>query len=405
MSARAKSGRSPSGRTLSGRAAIVGIGQTEFSKESGRSVLQLACEAVRAALDDAGLEPADVDGLATYTVDATNEIEIVRNLGIPALRFYSRSPYGGAATCAVLMQAAMAVATGVADVVVLYRAFNERSETRFGRPQPVVDHASFVRANAGSGSAQWPAFLVYGLATPAMWSSLIFQRYMYRYGVTNEDFGRYAVLARKHAATNPAAWYYQQPITLEEHQQSRWIVEPVLRRLDCCQESDGGIAIVVTTPERAADLRHPAVVVEAAAEAAVFDGDIVTSYSRPDLTRFDDMALVAEQLWSQSGLGPPDMDAAMLYEHFSPIVFLQLEALGFCGPGEAKDFIAAGNLELDGALPVNTHGGHLGEAYIHGINHLTEAVRQLRGAAANQVVDPDHVLVTAGMSAAVLGRA
>ena len=391
-------------RTLSGQAAIVGIGQTEFSKESGRSVLQLACEAVRAALDDAGLAAADVDGLATYTVDATNELEIMRNLGIPELRYYSRSPYGGAATCAVLMQAAMAVATGVAEVVVFYRAFNERSETRFGRPQPVTDHASFVRANAGNGSAQWPAYLVYGLATPAMWSSLIFPRYMYRYGVTNEDFGRYAVIARRHAATNPAAWYYEQPITLDDHQQSRWIVEPVLRRLDCCQESDGGIAIVVTTPERARDLPQPAVVVEAAAEAAVFDGDIVTDFYRHDLTRFDDMARVATELWRQSGLGTTDIDAAMLYEHFSPIVFLQLEALGFCGPGEAKDFIAEGNIELGGTLPVNTHGGHLGEAYIHGINHLTEAVRQLRGTAANQVEHPEHVLVTAGMSAAILGR-
>ena len=391
-------------RTLSGQAAIVGIGQTEFSKESGRSVLQLACEAVRAALDDAGLAAADVDGLATYTVDATNELEIMRNLGIPELRFYSRSPYGGAATCAVLMQAAMAVATGVAEVVVFYRAFNERSETRFGRPQPVTDHASFVRANAGNGSAQWPAYLVYGLATPAMWSSLIFQRYMYRYGVTNEDFGRYAVIARRHAATNPAAWYYEQPITLDDHQQSRWIVEPVLRRLDCCQESDGGIAIVVTTPERARDLPQPAVVVEAAAEAAVFDGDIVTDFYRHDLTRFDDMALVATELWRQSGLGTTDIDAAMLYEHFGPIVFLQLEALGFCGPGQAKNFIAEGNIELGGMLPVNTHGGHLGEAYIHGINHLTEAVRQLRGTAANQVAHPEHVLVTAGMSAAILGR-
>jgi acetyl-CoA acetyltransferase len=391
-------------RSLSRRAAIVGIGQTEFSKESGRSVLQLACEAVLAALGDAGLTPADVDGLATYTVDATNELEIMRNLGIPQLRFYSRSPYGGAATCAVLMQAAMAVATGVADVVVCYRAFNERSETRFGRPQPITDHASFVRANAGNGSAQWPAYLVYGLVTPAMWSSLVFQRYMYRYGVTNEDFGRYAVLARKHAATNPAAWYHGQPITLEEHQRSPWIVEPVLRRLDCCQESDGGIAIVVTTPERAGDLPQPAVVVEAAAEAAVFDGDIVTGYHRPDLTRFEDLALVADELWRQSGLGVDDIDAAMLYEHFSPVVFLQLEALGFCGPGEAKDFLAAGNLELDGRLPLNTHGGHLGEAYIHGINHLTEAVRQLRGTAANQVAHPEHVLVTAGMSAAILGR-
>jgi acetyl-CoA acetyltransferase len=136
----------------------------------------------------------------------------------------------------------------------------------------------------------------------------------------------------------------------------------------------------------------------------VRDGDIVTNYHRADITRFDDLAHVAGELWRQSGLGPADMDAAMLYEHFSPIVFLQLEALGFCGPGEAKDFIAEGHGGLDGSLPINTHGGLLGEAYIHGVNHITEAVRQLRGTAANQLDDPEHIIVTSGISAAVLGR-
>ena len=227
---------------------------------------------------------------------------------------------------------------------------------------------------------------------------------MYRYGVTNEDFGRYSVIARRNAATNPAAWYFEQPITLAEHQASRWIVEPVLRLFDCCQENDGGIALVVTTPERARDLQQPVVEIAAAAQGALFDGDIVTDYYRPDLARFDTMAAVGDELWRQSGLDRGDIDAAMIYEHFSPIVFLQLEALGFCGPGEAKDYIRAGNIDLDGALPVNSHGGLLGEAYIHGINHITEGVRQIRGSAANQLDDPQHVLVTAGMSAAILGK-
>jgi acetyl-CoA acetyltransferase len=386
------------------RACIVGIGQTEFSKESGRSELQLACEAVRNALDDAGLSPSDVDGLATYTVDLTSEIEIMRNVGIDSVRFNTRTPFGGGATCGVLMHSAMAVASGLADVVVFYRAFNERSERRFGQPQPLANYHEYLRRTSGGGSAQWPAYMVYGLQTPAMWASLMFQRYMHRYGVTNEDFGRYAVLARQHAATNPAAWYFGRPITLEEHQESRWIVEPVLRRLDCCQESDGGIAIVVTSPERARSLRHRPVRIAAASQGMVRDGDIVTNYHRADITRFDDLAHVAGELWRQSGLGPADMDAAMLYEHFSPIVFLQLEALGFCGPGEAKDFIAEGHGGLDGSLPINTHGGLLGEAYIHGVNHITEAVRQLRGTAANQLDDPEHIIVTSGISAAVLGR-
>jgi acetyl-CoA acetyltransferase len=219
-----------------------------------------------------------------------------------------------------------------------------------------------------------------------MWSSLLFQHYMHRYQVTNEDFGRYSVVARAYAATNPAAWFYGKPITIDDHQDSRWVVEPVLRLLDCCQETDGGIALVITTAERARDLRQPPVSIVAAAQSALYNGDVVTPYHRPDIARYD------------------DIDAAMIYEHFSPIVLMQLEAFGVCRPGEAKDFIADGNLALDGRLPTNTHGGHLGEAYLHGLNHITEATRQLRGTAANQLADPQHVLVTAGMSAAVLGR-
>ena len=228
-------------RTLSNRAAIVGIGQTEFSKASGRSELQLACESVKAALDDAGLAARDVDGLVTFSMDSSDEMEVARNLGIPRLSIFARMPFGGGAACAVVMQAAMAIATGAADVVVCYRAFNERSGMRFG--------------GTGMASAMLPPWLdwygPFGLLSPAGWVALNARRYMHEYGVTNEDFGRIAVVDRKHAATNPAAWFYERPITLADHQQSRWIVEPVLRLLDCCQESDGGVALVVTTKERA----------------------------------------------------------------------------------------------------------------------------------------------------------
>lgn len=391
-------------RTIANRTVIAGIGQTEFSKQSGRSELQLALEAVRAALEDAGLTPADVDGLVTYTLDSSNELELARLLGIRELRYFTRSPYGGAATCAVLLHAAMGVATGIANTVVFYRAFNERSGQRFGRPQPITDHQSYLRSVAGGGSRWWSWYLPYGLATPAMWSSLQFQRYMHVYCLTNADFGRYSVVARQHAATNPCAWFYGQPITLEDHQASRWVVEPVLRLLDCCQESDAGVAVVVTTPERARDLRQPPVRIVAAAQGALQRTDMVSNYYHPDISRWPEMELVGRTLWEQSGLGPADIDTAMLYDHFSPIVFLHLEALGFCQPGEAKDFIAGGNIGLHGRLPVNTHGGLLGEAYVHGLNHITEGVRQLRGTAANQLQKVDHVLVTAGMSGAILGR-
>ncbi len=366
---------------LAGAAAIVGIGQTEFSKESGRSELQLACEAVSAALDDAGVTPGEVDGMVTFTMDASDEIDVARNVGIGDLNFFSRVPHGGGAAAGTVAHAAMAVATGVAEVVVCYRAFNERSGMRFG--------------GSGRTSTETPLFMAhyapFGLLTPAAWVALHAQRYMSTYGVTNEDFGRIAVVDRAHAARNPDAWFYQRPITLADHQNSRWIIEPVLRLLDCCQESDGGVALVVTSTERARDLRQPAAVITAAAE-----GEMMTSYYREDITGLPEMGVVAKRLWRDSGLKPADIQTAFIYDHFTPFVFTQLEELGFCGRGEAKEFATVENLSLGGLLPINTNGGLLGEAYIHGMNGITEAVRQVRGTSYNQVDHVEHVLVTSG---------
>ncbi|HVM98503.1 MAG TPA: hypothetical protein VMT89_19060, partial [Candidatus Acidoferrales bacterium] len=300
-------------RTLRGSAAIVGIGQTEFSKASGRSELQLACEAAKAALDDAGLRPRDVDGLVTFTMDSSEEAEVARNLGIPRLHLFMRTPYGGGGAGAVVMQAAMAIATGVADVVVCYRALNERSGMRFG--------------GAAMSATMLPPFLdmygPYGHLSPAAWVALQARRYMHEYSVTNEDFGRVSVVDRKHAANNPGAWFYQRPITLEEHQASRWIIEPVLRLLDCCQESDGGVALVVTTPERARDLRQPAALIVAAAQGAADDNELCTSYYREDISGLPEMGVVAKKLWAESGLTPNDIQTAFLYDHFTPFVLMQ----------------------------------------------------------------------------------
>jgi acetyl-CoA acetyltransferase len=378
--------------SINGLAAIAGIGQTEFSKNSGRSELQLCAEAVRAAIEDAGLRPADVDGSVTFTIDPNDELNLMRSVGIEEMRWTSRTPFGGGGSSATVEHAAAAVVSGAADVVVIYRAFNERSGRRFGQPMggPAPPAMNWY----------WP----YGLDTPAKAYSLWFQRYMHRYGVKNEDFGRYSVVARTHAATNPNAWYYQRPITLEDHQASRWIVEPILRLLDCCQESDGGVAIVVTRTDRAKDLRQPVVTVEAATQGNTLQGETIFNYYHEDISRFPEAEYTARQLWNTTGLTPDDIDVAMIYENFSPVVFYQLEAYGFCGPGEAKDFIAEGNIGLDGKLPVNTNGGLLGEGYIHGMNNILEGVRQLRGTAANQVASAQRVLCAAGRSAVLLGR-
>ncbi|MFJ1780496.1 lipid-transfer protein [Streptomyces anulatus] len=367
--------------SLGGKAAIVGIGATEFSKDSGRSELKLAVEAVRAALDDAGLTPADVDGLVTFTMDTSPEITVAQAAGIGELSFFSRIHYGGGAACATVQQAALAVASGVADVVVCYRAFNERSGRRFGsgvqRREPTAEGAALG----------WN--LPYGLLTPASWVAMAAQRYLHAYGLDPEVFGHVAVVDRRHAARNPAAYFHGKPITLADHSASRWIVEP-LRLLDCCQETDGGQALVVTSLERARDLpRRPAVVV-AAAQGAGRSQEQMTSFYRDGLTGLPETAVVARQLWRSSGLSPADIDVGILYDHFTPFVLMQLEEFGFCGPGEAGAFVAADT------LPLNTHGGQLGEAYLHGMNGIAEAVRQIRGTSVNQVAGAARSLVTAG---------
>jgi acetyl-CoA acetyltransferase len=374
---------------ISGKAAIAGIGATEFSKDSGRSELRLAAEAVRAALDDAGLRPADVDGLVTFTMDSNTETAVARELGIAPLTFFSRIHYGGGAACATVQQAALAIAAGVADVVVCYRAFNERSGLRFG--QVNTAHAAAPTSAGVDNSWSYPM----GLGTPAANVAMIARRYMHVYGATSEDFGRVAVADRKHAATNPNAFFYGKPITLAEHQASRWIAEP-LHLLDCCQESDGGVAIVLTSAERARDLKQPPVIVRGAAQGSGADQFTMTSYYRDTLTGLPEMGVVGEQLWRQAGIAPEDVQVAILYDHFTPYVLMQLEELGFCPRGEARHFVADGAIELGGRLPINTHGGQLGEAYIHGMNGIAEGVRQLRGTAVNQVEDVEHVLVTAG---------
>ncbi|MCA1982128.1 lipid-transfer protein [Nocardioides nematodiphilus] len=373
---------------LSGAAAIAGIGATEFSKESGRSELQLSVEAVQAALADCGLSPSDVDGLTTFTMDTSSEIAVARELGIPELRFFSRINFGGGAACATVQQAAMAVATGVADVVVAYRGFNERSGARFG--QVSVAAATQVNTNGLDNAWTYP----FGLGTPAATVAMQARRYMHEYGATSEDFGRVAVADRRHAASNPAAFFYGRPITLAEHQASRMITDP-LHLLDCCQESDGAVALVITSAERARDLAQPPAVIAAAAQGSGRDQYVMTSYYRDDVG-IPEMGVVGRELWRQSRLSPAEIQTAVLYDHFTPYVLMQLEELGFCGRGEAPGFIADGAIELGGRLPINTHGGQLGEAYIHGMNGIAEAVRQVRGSSVNQVDAVENVLVTAG---------
>jgi acetyl-CoA acetyltransferase len=385
--------------TLKDQAAIVGIGQTEFSKNSGRSDLQLACEAVRGAIADAGLRPSQIDGMTTFTMDLSDDIEIARSVGIGGLTFQSQIPHGGGAALGVLQQAAMAVATGAARYVVCYRDLNGRSGQRY---------SSGVSGNLiTSDSIHWSWYIPSGLMTPTSWVAMVTRRYMHETGTRSADLGQVAVSTRKHAIVNPDAIFYQRPLTLEEHQASRMIVDP-LRLYDCCLETDGACACIVTTPERARDLAQTPALINAVAQGAGPDQESMTSFYRPDITELPELGIVARQLYEVSGLTPADIDAAILYDAFTAIVLFQLEAYGFCKRGEAKDFVKNGNIEVGGRLPVNTHGGQLSEAYIHGMNGVNEGVRLIRGTSKNQPAKADHVLVTAGVgvpsSAMILGK-
>jgi acetyl-CoA acetyltransferase len=368
--------------------AIAGIGATDFSKDSGRSELHLALEAVIDCLRDAGIPATEVDGLVTFTEDESPEIDIARALRFRELRFFDRIEYGGGGGCATIQHGAMAVATGVATTVICYRAFNERSGFRFGTG------AFPIKAN--QTGIDISLYRPHGLINAAALTAIVARRYMHEYGATSEDFGRVSVAARRFAATNPKAWFFERPISLEDHQASPWIAEPV-RRLDCCQESDGGVAILVTTLERSRELQQPPVRIRAAAQASARDQRPMTSfYDRDIADGIPGGTLLAEQLWAQSGLRPSDMQVGIIYDHFTPLVLMQLEDLGFCKRGEAPAFVAAGNLDMGGMLPLNTNGGQLGEGYIHGMNGIAEAVRQVRGTAVNQVRAVEHVVVTSG---------
>jgi acetyl-CoA acetyltransferase len=387
--------------TIKDECAIVGIGQTEISKDSGRSELQLACECVKAAIDDAGLKPKDIDGMTGFTLDHTDEIEVARNVGIPELKLFSRMPHGGGAPMSLIHQAVMAVATGMCKYVVGYRAMNGRTGARYS-------------SGVGEGAEtpdliQWSWYMPYGFMTPACWVAMHMRRYMHDYNATDEGLAEVAVTQREYACNHPMALFYGRPITLDDYYKAKWIVEP-FRLYDCCLESDGGAAFVLTTTERAKDMPHIPAVVKGTAQGACFDQEVMTSFYRPEISFLPEVELVANQIYAQSGLGPDDIDAAVIYDAFTAIVLFQLEAYKFCGRGEAWQWVRDGYpLRIDGRLPTNTNGGQLSEGYVHGINGLAEGVRLIRGVADNQPKkNVDHVLVTSGVSmptsAAILGK-
>ena len=402
---------------MSRKACVVGIGETAYTKRGAATEREyvLACRAILAALSDAGIDPAEVDGLAPFADERSSPWTLASDLGLRELRFAATTAMpGGGGACGAMLEAAMAVESGQAEVVVVYRSLCQGQFARIGRTEATGGgDSSPTVMEAGLEADALQAFTApFGVLGPSVMFALPMRRHMEVYGTTSEQLGHVAVTQRAHASRNPRAVMGPRPLTLADHQGARLVVDPY-RLFDCCLETDGACAVVVTTAERASDGRGRPVAVLAAAEgtdgaqlggAAANAGATATGYARGGA------AGVARRLFGQAGVSPGDVDVAQLYDNFSGQVLLGLEDFGFCAPGESGPLAQSGALAWpDGSLPTNTAGGNLSEAYLQGLNHVIEGVRQLRGESTSQVADAEVCLVTSSpgipTSAILLGRA
>lgn len=372
---------------MSIRPCIVGIGETAFTRGSGRSVMSQVVEASLAAIADAGLTPADIDGIAYPFARSLFPEALAVELGLPDLAFASVSDMGGAGPLAALQMAVLAIESGRAHSVLIPYAWNGYSETRTStRAQPDAP----VRADYCMTQAVANYYAPQGLFTPVQNYALMVNLHCSLYGTGPEAAAAVALACRAHAQANPRAVMRGRTLTFEDYLASPMLAAP-MRKLDCSLETDGGCALVVTSAERARDLAQVPVEVMAAVEGRPASADDLCG--RDDLLDIG-LAHAAPRAWRQAGITPADVDFAEIYDCFTYVVLLQLEAAGFCARGESKDFVRDGALSIGGRLPLNTHGGLLSEAHVAGMNHITEAVRQLRHRADLQVPDCEIGVVT-----------
>ena len=353
--------------------AIAGIGETQYSRESGRSELRLTLEASLAALDDAGIEPSEVDGIMKWSVDTTAEATVASNLGAKDIAWFGEISQAGNVGAAIVTHAAAAIHAGLANVVLIYRGVNGRSGRRYGRGD--------VTGTGGRGAGAFTE--PFGMLVPQHGLAMTARRRMHETGVTSRQFGMVAVTTRAHANRNPRATFYDRPLTLEDHQESRLIVDP-FHLFDCCLETDGGGALVLTSAARAGERKGPVALIRAAAQSGPGKG--------PAPTR------TGARLFAQAGIERSDIDVVQIYDHFGPFVIFALEDYGFVERGKGGKLVEEGGIAWDGGrLPVNTSGGHLSEAYLQGMNHLIEGVRQARGESTSQVDNTRFSFVDTGI--------
>ena len=373
-------------------AAIVGVGFTEYSMNSGRSVLSLAVESCQKAMEDAGLGPQDVDGILEFHVgDSVPTEGVATGLNLPIVNYALDWYAGGFAPSSLVMTAGMAVETGITKAVLIYRAMNGRSGFRLGG-------GAGGEAFRPTRAAQFR--IPYGWLTYGQHMAMACQRHIQRYGTKPEHLGAIAINQRASAALNERA-VYRKPLTLDEYMSSRMIAEP-FHLYDMCSETDGGCALLVTSSDRAKDCRKKPVHIKAAGYigkmGAGSSGDPLWNddFLWDDLTENFTGPLFS-RLYKEAGIGPKDVDVAEIYDCFTYTVLMGLEGLGFCPKGEGGPFAASGAIGLKGKTPINTQGGMLSEAYIQGVNVVTEAVMQLRGeCGARQVPSAEVAIVTSG---------
>jgi len=388
-------------RSAARDACIVGIGESRFTRrgqQAERGEWTLACEAATAAADDAGFDVRRLEGLASFSGDGSLPWLVQQALGIERLCFATMVwGGGGTGSCGALAHAAAAVESGQAEAVLVFRSIVQRPAERYGQ------------AGGFSEIPQLDLLAPFGMLTPAIMIAPTVRRYIHDFGARPEHFAEVALTCRSNAQRNPRAVTYGKPLTLQEYLASRLIADP-LRLYDCCQESDGACAVIVTTLERARDLKGSPVRILAAAQGgdAGWNAGAMGTHNMPvDEYGCGNAVQLARDLYTRAGVTAADIDVAQIYDHFSPAVLMSLENFGLCERGEAGPFVADGNIRLEGRLPVNTAGGLLSEAYIHGLNLVTEAVRQLRGSSTAQVQGAKICLVTGGLgstptSAAIL---
>lgn len=376
-----------SGRTLRGKVAIAGVGETTYYKhgQSPDAEFKLALQAVLAACEDAGVDPRDVDGFASYGNDRSEATRLAAALGIKELRFSNMHwGGGGGGVAAAVANAGAAVHSGMANCVIAFRSLAQGQFARYGR-------GAAVSAATGDDAFAFP----YGLMSPAQRFAMKITRFMHDHGIRHEALRAIAMASYHHAQTNPRAVMHGRPLTEEKYDASRWIVEPFHRLFDCCQENDGAGAVLVVPAERAKDLRHKPTYLLGAAQGG-HHRSAAPVHNAPHYASAH-FPTVARNLWDMAKLGPKDVDVVQAYENFTGGVLLSLVEHGFVKPEEANDVLRLDNLIAPtGRMPMNTSGGNLAECYMHGLEMVNEAVRQLRGTACNQVRDAKVVAVLGG---------